>query len=129
MKKEQDLVLVPNDWLPPNALALFCQDRVRRNNHSAEFYTDDLNYGGDIFYINKDGYLIHEDIQMYVASGIPEIAGGETSLCVDTTHKPMINHRLKKLYSHVMNKICILHLQFKDNAIVEIQSIIKPCTQ
>ena len=129
MTKDKDLVIVPNDWLPPNALALFCQNKDTANKLAAEFYTDDLNYGGDVFYINKDGYLIHENTAMYVVHGVPEIAGGQTSLCVDIVHSPMLNHSLRKLYSHVMDKVCILQLLFKDNAIVEIQSIIKPCTQ
>jgi hypothetical protein len=129
MTKEQDLVLVPNDWLPPNALALFCQDKRTMNKHSAEFYTDDLNYGGDVFYINKDGYLIHEQTEMYVTSGEDGPLAGHTCLCVDTIHKPMVNHGLKKLYSHVMNKICILQLRFKDNTVTEVHSIIKPCIQ
>lgn len=129
MTKEKDLVLVPNDWLPPNALALFCQDSSRGNKQAAEFYTDDLNYGGDVFYINKDGYLIHEKTEMYVTSGEDGPMVGHTCLCVDVIHKPMLNHSLKKLYSQVMNKICILRIQFKDNAIIEIQSTIRPCTQ
>jgi hypothetical protein len=124
MKQDQDLVLVPNDWLPPNALALFSQDKRTADRPSAEFYTDDLKFGGDTFYINKDGYLIHEDTQMYVTADEFKV-----SLCMDVTHRPIINHSLKKLYSHVMNKICILQLQFKEHAIVEIHSIIKPCTQ
>jgi Leu/Phe-tRNA-protein transferase len=124
MKQEQDLVLVPNDWLPPNALALFCQDKRTASMHSAEFYTDDLKHGGDVFYINNDGFLIHEDSQMYVMSDSSKVA-----LCVDITHKPVLNHNLKKLYSHVMNKVCILVVQFKNNTVLEIQSIIRPCTQ
>lgn len=124
MNQEQDLVLVPNDWLPPNALALFSQDKRTANRLSAEFYTEDLSYGGDTFYINNDGFLIHEHTQMYVTSNDSKV-----SLCIDVTHKPMTNHRLRKLYSHVMDKLCILVVRFKDNAIVEIQSIIKPCTQ
>jgi hypothetical protein len=131
MKKDKDLVLVPYEWLPFNAMTLMSEKsgKADETKSAAQFYTEDLNHGGEVFYINKDGYLIHEDTTMYVASDLPAIGNGRTSLCIDVRHKPVIKHNLRKLYSQVMDKMCILVLQFKDNSLIEVQSIIRPCTQ
>lgn len=132
MKKQQhqDLVLVPNEWLPFNALELisdgFQKEKIPRQ---AQFYTDDLGTDGEVYYINNDGYLIHESFNMNVVVGDSNTNLGRPSLVVDTTHKPVLNPRLKKLYSQVTNKICILVLRFKEHKVIEVQSIIRPCTQ
>lgn len=129
MTKEQDMVLIPNEWLPYNVLDLITDNFVGKPVKQVRFYTDDLGSKGEIFYINNDGFLIHEDITMNVVSGDPSINKGKTALVVDTKHEPVLNHRLKKLYSQITNKICILVLRFKEHKVIEVQSIIRPCTQ
>lgn len=128
MVKDKDLVIVPNDWLPPNVLMLIEQsNKIQKG--GMNFFTDDLGADGETFFINKDGYLIHEKVEMAVVHGLPEYNKGQTSLVMDTIHKPVINPRLKKLYTQIYNKLCILVVQFKENRIIDITSIIKPCTQ
>jgi hypothetical protein len=128
MTKEKDVVVVPNDWLPPSVLTLISKsNKIKKSGYN--FYTDDLDADGDNFFINKDGFLIHENTEMSVVSNVPEYNNGDTSLVIDVTHTPVVNHKLKKLYSHIMNKLCILVVKFKENRIVDIKSIIKPCTQ
>jgi hypothetical protein len=128
MTKERDVVIVPNDWLPPSVLVLISKsNKIKKSGYN--FYTDDLDADGDNFFINKDGFLIHENTEMSVVSNVPEYNNGDTSLVIDVTHTPVVNHKLKKLYSHIMNKLCILVVKFKENRIVDIKSIIKPCTQ
>lgn len=130
MKKQQDMVLMPNEWLPMNVISLVNESNPLGDpNGQVRFYTDDLNKDGEVFYINKDGYLIHENISMRVVSGIKEVNRGGIALVVDTSHEPVLGHRLKKLYSHITNKICILVLQFKQDKVIEVQSIIRSCTQ
>lgn len=124
MEKEQDLVKVPAEWLPVNALDLFSSGDFK-SLQSANFFTDDLNMSGETFYINTDGYLIHEDKRMSVVIGDPEVNDGKLCLVVDTCHRPVMEHKLKKLYSVVWNKMCILVLQFKESRVVEAQSIIR----
>ena len=128
MTKERDVVVVPNDWLPPSVLTLISRsNKIKKAGYN--FYTDDLDADGDNFFINKDGFLIHESSEMSVVSNVPEYNNGDTSLVIDVTHTPVVNHKLKKLYSHIMNNLCILVVKFKENRIVDIKSIIKPCTQ
>jgi hypothetical protein len=128
MTKERDVVIVPNDWLPPSVLVLISKsNKIKKSGYN--FYTDDLDADGDNFFINNDGFLIHENTEMSVVSNVPEYNNGDTSLVIDVTHTPVVNHKLKKLYSHIMNKLCILVVKFKENRIVDIKSIIKPCTQ
>jgi hypothetical protein len=124
MEKEQDLVKVPAEWLPINAIDLFSSGNFK-SLQSANFYTDDLKMNGETFYINKDGYLIHEDRKMSVVVGEPEINDGKVCLVVDTSHRPVMEHKLRKLYSVVWNKMCILELQFKESRVIEAQSIIR----
>lgn len=124
MEKEQDLVKVPAEWLPINAIDLFSSGNFK-SLQSANFYTDDLKMNGETFYINKDGYLIHEDRKMSVVVGEPEINDGKVCLVVDTSHRPVMEHKLRKLYSVVWDKMCILVLQFKESRVVEAQSIIR----
>lgn len=128
-QKEKDMVLIPKDWLPYNVLDLLSDATDGKSFKQAKFWTDDLNQGGELFYINNDGFLIHEDIKMAVVAGEPNINSGKPSLVVDSTHKPVLEHNLKKLYSQIMNKICILVVQFYEHKITEVQSIIRPCTQ
>ena len=129
-QKHRDLVLVPHEWLPFNALELLSVDiKGRTVPGQAQFYTDDLGTDGEVYYINNDGYLIHESFNMNVVVGDSTTNLGKPSLVIDTTHKPVINPRLKKLYSQVTNKICILVLRFKEHKVIEVQSIIRPCTQ
>jgi len=128
MTKDKDVVIVPNDWLPPSVLSLISNsNKIKKGGYN--FYTDDLNADGENFYINKDGFLIHEDTEMSVVSDVPKYNNGDTSLVIDVTHTPVLNHRLKKLYAQIMNNLCILVVKFKENRIVDIKSIIKPCTQ
>jgi hypothetical protein len=124
MEKEQDLVKVPAEWLPINAIDLFSSGNFK-SLQSANFFTDDLKMNGETFYINKDGYLIHEDRRMSVVVGEPEINDGKVCLVVDTSHRPVMEHKLRKLYSVVWDKMCILVLQFKESRVVEAQSIIR----
>lgn len=124
MEKEQDLVKVPAEWLPINAIDLFSSGNFK-SLQSANFFTDDLKMNGETFYINKDGYLIHEDRKMSVVVGEPEINDGKACLVVDTSHRPVMEHKLRKLYSVVWDKMCILVLQFKESRVVEAQSIIR----
>jgi len=124
MEKEQDLVKVPAEWLPMNAIELFSSGNFK-SLQSANFFTDDLKMNGETFYINKDGYLIHEDSRMSVVIGEPELNNGKVCLVVDTSHRPMLEHRLKKLYSIVWDKMCILVLSFKESRVIEAQSIIR----
>lgn len=124
MEKEQDLVKVPAEWLPINAIDLFSSGNFK-SLQSANFFTDDLKMNGETFYINKDGYLIHEDRKMSVVVGEPEINDGKVCLVVDTSHRPVMEHKLRKLYSVVWDKMCILVLQFKESRVVEAQSIIR----
>ena len=129
-QKHKDLVLIPHEWLPINALELLSVDlNGKVPTGQAQFYTDDLGTDGEVYYINGDGYLIHESFNMNVVVGDSNTNLGRPSLVVDTTHKPVLNPRLKKLYSHVTNKICILVLRFKEHKVIEVQSIIRPCTQ
>jgi len=124
MEKEQDLVKVPAEWLPINAIDLFSSGNFK-SLQSANFFTDDLKMNGETFYINKDGYLIHEDRRMSVVVGEPEINDGKVCLVVDTSHRPVMEHKLRKRYSVVWDKMCILVLQFKESRVVEAQSIIR----
>jgi hypothetical protein len=124
MEKEQDLVKVPAEWLPINAIDLFSSGNFK-SLQSANFFTDDLKMNGETFYINKDGYLMHEDRRMSVVVGEPEINDGKVCLVVDTSHRPVMEHKLRKLYSVVWDKMCILVLQFKESRVVEAQSIIR----
>ena len=128
MTKDKDVVIVPNDWLPPSVLSLISNsNKIKKGGYN--FYTDDLNADGENFYINKDGFLIHEDTEMSVVSNVVKYNNGDTSLLVEVTHTPVLNHRLKKLYAQIYNNLCILVVKFKENRIVDIKSIIKPCTQ
>jgi hypothetical protein len=129
-QKHEDLVLVPHEWLPLNALELLSVDiKGRASPGQAQFYTNDLGTDGEVYYINNDGYLIHESFNMNVVVSDTNINLGRPSLVVDTTHKPVLNPILKKLYSQVTNKMCILLLRFKEHKVIEVQSIIRPCTQ
>jgi hypothetical protein len=130
MTKQNDIVLVPNDWIPLNALILLSENNGGRlMGGQSEFYTDDLSRDGGIYYINPNGYLIHEELDMQVIHGDPKLNKGNTSLVINTTHRPILEHNLKKLYSQILNKVCILVLRFKEHKVIEVQSIIRSCTQ
>lgn len=124
MEKEQDIVKVPFEWLPINAIELLSNGNFQTLK-SANFFTEDLNMDGESFYINDEGYLMHEDKTISIVVGDPHYNRGKMCMVVNTAHRPILEHNLKKLYSIVWNKMCILELQFKESRVIEAQSIIR----